>query len=196
MPELFLFIFKNLHLLHLYFLQLDVGKINFSIGGYAYVTDGDTEYDLSQTYSSSEFQFEVSRQASSNIQPLLLWNKCLLLSIASIIFMYISNRIISNNTAQEIKLLSLFDLLRLINGMTILRLPKSMWLRTLLLVIMANFCLIRNFYQGFLYKLLTDKKAEVIVDTIAEMIKLNYTFYAPKEADIVFKYASKAFRNQ
>lgn len=160
------------------------------------MTDGDTEYDLSQTYSSSEFQFEVSRQASSNIQPLLLWNKCLLLSIASIIFMYISNRIISNNTAQEIKLLSLFDLLRLINGMTILRLPKSMWLRTLLLVIMANFCLIRNFYQGFLYKLLTDKKAEVIVDTIAEMIKLNYTFYAPKEADIVFKYASKAFRNQ
>lgn len=47
-----------------------------------------------------------------------------------------------------------------------------------------------------MYKLLTDKTAEVIVDTIDEMVKLNYTFYVPKGADVMFQYAPQTFLNQ
>lgn len=71
-----------------------------------------------------------------------------------------------------------------------------MWMRILILLIMAHYCLIRNYYQGFLFKILSNKKIDLQIDEFDELVKLNYTFFAQTSSKGVFKFASPTFKKQ
>lgn len=79
--------------------------------------------------------------------------------------------------------LSMFDITRILLGLELGRWPVSAISKGLTILIMLNFLVLRNVYQGSLYNFLSNRKNVTPIQTIDEMISDGYTFYIPRRCE-------------
>lgn len=80
----------------------------------------------------------------------------------------------------------MFDLTRILLGIELSRWPTSAISKGLTILIMLNFLVLRNVYQGSLYNFLSNRKNVTPIQAIDEMISDDYTFYIPRNLEFFF----------
>lgn len=82
--------------------------------------------------------------------------------------------------------ISMFQVARILLGLDLGRFPVSAISKGLTVLVMLNFLILRNVYQGSLYNFLSNRKNVTPVQSIDQMVEDGFSFYIPRSCDFFF----------